>query len=202
MITHTTLLESKVPEIDLDIYDANTDDTVSHSIQEFQQQGKWLVLFFYPADFTFVCPTELADLNKMKDEFDAIDAEVCVVSVDTVFSHKRWVETEKLLEGFGLKMISDRRGHLSKYFGCYNEQTGNSERGTIIISPEGVIKSIEIVTEPIGRSSTELVRKLRALHFVANNPGHACPASWNNGGVTLEPNIQMSGKVGEQNKID
>ena len=196
MIMQPMKLETKVENLKFDVYDPVSDKTIEHKLEEFE--GKWLVLFFYPADFTFVCPTELKDLNKIKDEIAAVNGEVMVVSTDTVFSHKRWVETEKLLEGFGIKMVSDRKAYLSWYFNCYNEESGNSERATIIISPEGVVKSIEMVTEPIGRSSTELVRKLRALNHVATNPGQVCPASWNTGGVTLKPSIDIVGKVGEE----
>lgn len=188
-------VETQIKDLIFDVYDPIKDATVQHTSEDFK--GKWLVLFFYPADFTFVCPTELKDLNQVKDEIEKANAELMVVSTDTVFSHKRWVETEQLLQGFGLKMVSDRKGDISKYFNSYNDESGNSERTTIIISPDGVVKSIEMVTEPIGRSSTELVRKLRALNYVANNPGHACPASWNIWGVTLKPSIDIAGKVGE-----
>lgn len=189
-------LEDKVPDLTLDIYDPNEDAIVEHKISDYKD--KRLVLFFYPADFTFVCPTELKDLHKSYDAIKAANAEVLVVSVDTTFSHKRWVETEKLLEGFGIKMISDRRWDLSSLFGILNEQTGNSERWTFIISPDGHVKSIEVVTEPIGRSSNELVRKINALNYVATNPGQACPASRNIGAKTLTPWINIAGKVWEE----
>ncbi len=180
----------------MDIYNPNTQDIEVKSTDYYL--WKRLVLCFYPADFTFVCPTELKDLNKVYEDLKASNAEVLVVSTDTVFSHKRWIETEILLEHFTIPMVSDRKWDLSKMLGVLNMQSGNSNRGTFIISPEGVIKAIEIVTEPIGRSSTELLRKVRALEFVRTNPGLACPASRNVGGETLKPSIKIAGHVGEQ----
>ena len=157
-------------------------------------------MFFYPADFTFVCPTELKDLYSKYSELKDLDAEVLVVSVDTVFTHTRRIETEGLLEGFGIKMVSDRKGELSMSLGIMNENSGNSERGTFIVDPDGVIKSIEVVTEPIGRSSVELVRKVAALQYVRNHPGQACPANRNTTMKTLKPGIKIAGKVDQELK--
>lgn len=190
------MLEDQVPNLTMDIYDPQEDAIVSHKIEDYK--GKRLILFFYPADFTFVCPTELKDMGQAYPAIQEANADMLVVSTDTTFSHKRRVETEKLLANFNIKMVSDRTGYISKLFGSYNKQSGNSERGTFIISPEGVIKSIEIVTEPIGRSSNELIRKVNALNYVANNPWHACPASWNIGGQILKPGINIAGKVWEE----
>ncbi len=188
-------LEDEIPELEMDIYDPETDEVGSKKLADYK--GKWLVLFFYPADFTFVCPTELKDLNKSYQAIKDANAELLVISVDTVFSHKRRVETESLLKDFGIKMVSDRKAELSDLFGILNQESGNSDRGTFIISPDGVVKSIEVVTEPIGRSASELVRKLNALDFVRNHPGEACPASWNIGLKTLKPSIKIVGNVGE-----
>ncbi|MDR2191217.1 MAG: peroxiredoxin [Candidatus Peribacteria bacterium] len=194
--TENTLhLESIVPNFGFDFYDVATDAVVNTTLADYK--GKWVILFFYPADFTFVCPTELKDLMTIAPELKNLNAELFVVSTDTVFSHKRWVETEHLLQQFTLPMISDRKGEISKLFGVWNATTGNSERGTFIISPDGEIKSVEIVTEPIGRASNELLRKIHSLDFVRNNPGHACPASWNVGLKTLNPSIKIAGHVAE-----
>ena len=173
----TVKLEDTIENLSFDIYEPTTDTIIQKNVNDFT--GKWLILFFYPADFTFVCPTELKDLNKSYEDIKNTNAEILVISTDTVFSHKRWIETEKLLENFKIKMISDRTGNISRTFGVWNTETGNSERGTFIISPDGILKAIEIVTEPIGRSTTELIRKIRALEFVRVNPGQACPATWN-----------------------
>lgn len=197
---NTTLLglESKMTNFSFDIYNPKDDSTQQKNIASYE--GKRLVLLFYPADFTFVCPTELKDLNKSYADLQASNAEVVVISTDTVFSHKRRVETEHLLEGFTIPMASDRKGEISKALGIRNIQSGNSERGTFIISPDGIIKSIEIVTEPIGRSSNELVRKVKALEFIRANPGQACPASRNQGEKTLTPSIKIAGNIADQLK--
>ena len=189
-------LETKIDNLVFNIYDPKKEEISTKLLEKFE--GKWLVLMFYPADFTFVCPTELKDLSKSIKEFNDQNAEVLVVSTDSVFSHKRRVETEMLLKDFEIPMVSDRTTELSKYFGIFNEKSGNAERGTFIISPDGIVKSIEIVTEPIGRSAHELLRKIQALEFVRSNPGQACPASRNIGLKTLKPSMNLVGKVGEE----
>ena len=193
----TTLkLEDKIDVLSFDIYDPESDSILKKSIWDFA--AKRLVLFFYPADFTFVCPTELKDLNKSYEDIKSANAEILVISTDTVFSHKRRIETEKLLENFKIQMVSDRRGELSRLFGVLNAESWNSARWTFIISPDNILKSIEIVTEPIGRSTNELIRKIRALEFVRSNPGEACPATWNVWWQTLKPSIKIAGHVWEE----
>lgn len=186
-------LESTLENLTFEIYNPKTDKNETKTLSDLK--GKRTVLVFYPADFTFVCPTELKDLGKIHDEINANNAEVFVVSTDTIFSHKRRKETESLLKDFTVPMISDRTAKLSKYFNIRNEKTGNAERGTFIISSDGVLKSIEITTEPLGRSAHELLRKVQALHFMKQNPGHACPASWNIGLKTLQPSLDIAGNV-------
>lgn len=194
----TLKLEDTITNMGLNIYNPTTQEIENKTTKDYQ--GKRLVVFFYPADFTFVCPTELKDLNKSYEDIKATNAEILVVSTDTVFSHKRWIETEKLLENFQIKMVSDRNSELSKLFWVFTSKSWNAARGTFIISPDGILKAIEIVTEPIGRSSVELIRKIRALEFVRSNPGLACPATWNVGGETLKPSIKIAGHVGEELK--
>lgn len=184
------------PDLFLDIYNPSDGQTMSKTFHDYR--GKYLILFFYPADFTFVCPTELKDLNISEESIISYNTDILVVSTDTVYTHKCWVETEKLLEWFHIPMVSDRRWHLIKYFGVLNEQTWNSERATFIISPAWIIQSVDIVTEAIGRSSVELIRRLKALHFVGSHPGHACPSSRNEWDKTLQPHISFSWKVAEQ----
>ncbi|MDR3169487.1 MAG: peroxiredoxin [Candidatus Peribacteria bacterium] len=193
--TETLHLESKVENFSFDLYNPITDAVETKSLADYA--GKWVILFFYPADFTFVCPTELKDLMNIYEEVKSLNAELFSVSTDTVFSHKRWIETEHLLADYKIPMISDRKGEISRRFNTWNATSGNSERGTFIISPDGVIKSIEILTEPMGRASNELLRKIRSLDFIKNNPGHACPASWNIGLKTLNPSIKIAGHVAE-----
>jgi len=188
-------LEDKVPDMSMEVYDPSTDEILKEKISDYA--GKWLIVVFYPADFTFVCPTELKDLNKVYPNIKDNNAELLVVSMDTVFSHKRWIETEGLLKWFGIKMVADRKWELADVFGVLNQDSGNAERWTFIISPDGIVKSIEVVTEPIGRSSHELIRKLKALEFVRTNTGAACPASWNDGDKVLAPSIKIAWKVEE-----
>jgi len=192
----TVQLESKIDqESSFSLYNPITDKIETKTGKDFA--GKRLVVLFYPADFTFVCPTELKDLNKVYADLKASNANVLVASTDTVFSHKRWIETESLLTWFEIPMISDRTWAISKYFGVLNTETGNANRGTFIISPDGIVKSIEVVTEPLGRSSIELLRKVQALEYIRNNPWHACPASRNIGQQDLTPGLDLAGKVWE-----
>lgn len=189
-------LESKINgEQEISLYNPSTDAIENKKFKDYE--GKWLVIMFYPADFTFVCPTELKDLGKSYQDLLNSNANVLVASTDTVFSHKRWIETESLLSEFKIPMLSDRTTEISQYFGVLNTNSGNSERGTFIISPEGVVKSVEITTEPLGRSAAELVRKVKALEYIRTNPGHACPASRNLGQQDLTPGLDLAGKVGE-----
>jgi len=189
-------LESKINgEQEISLYNPSTDAIENKKFKDYE--GKWLVIMFYPADFTFVCPTELKDLGKSYQDLLNSNANVLVASTDTVFSHKRWVETESLLKEFKIPMLSDRTTEITKSFGVLNTKSGNAERGTFIISPEGIIKSIEITTEPLGRSAHEVVRKIQALEYMRNNPGHACPASRNIGQQDLTPGLDIAGRVGE-----
>lgn len=187
-------LEDTLPNFDLTLYNPLTDDVEKKSMKDYR--GKWTVLCFYPADFTFVCPTELKDLGNKFDEIQAMgNVEVLAVSVDSVFSHKSRLESEAMLQNFKFPMVSDRTTVLSRYFGILNKESGNSERGTFIISPDGVLKTIEIHTDAVGRSAKELVRKLYALKFVSENKGHACPASWEHDMKTMQPSIKKAGNA-------
>lgn len=188
-------IEDIVIDFPLQVYVPSQDDVMDTKISDYQ--GKWLAIVFYPADFTFVCPTELKDINKIAADIKNLwNVEVMVASTDTVFSHKRWIETEELLKGFSLPMIADRTTVLARYFWILNEVSGNAERWTFIISPDGVLKSIEIITEPVGRSGKDLLRKLKALKYVTENPWQACPASWDNDMPVLKPSIKIAWDVG------
>ena len=157
--------------------------------------GKWTVLLFYPADFTFVCPTELADLNRLYPEFKKLKTEIVAVSTDTVHTHKAWLEVEKLLSGVKYPMAADHNGKFSKELGIYDEETGKAQRATFIIDPQGTLRAVDIVSDSIGRSAGEALRKLRALEFVSKNPGKVCPANWDEDKIALMPSIKKSGKV-------
>jgi len=158
-------------------------------------KGKWLCLIFYPADFTFVCPTELEDTAKLYDKFLSLGAQVCSVSTDTAFAHKAWHDTSPAIKKVKYPMLADPTGELCKYFGTYIEDEGLSLRGSFIISPDGILKTIEIHDNDIGRSASELLRKLQAAKFIHENPGNVCPASWEAGKDTLKPSTELVGKI-------
>jgi len=199
METTNLKLENLIEKnLSFNIYDPKSDKSHTKLLWDFE--WKWVILVFYPADFTFVCPTELKDLSKSHKDIEDNNAEIFVVSTDTIFSHKIRKETESLLKDFTIPMISDRTWELSRYFNVLNEKSGNSERWTFIIAPNGVLKSIEITTEPLGRSAQELLRKIQALRFIETNPGHACPASRNIGFKSLKPSLDIAGKVWEELK--
>ncbi len=160
-------------------------------------RGKWLILFFYPADFTFICPTELEEMADMYPEFQKEKAEVLSVSTDTVYTHKAWQDASPAIKKIKFPMIADRAGELSRMMGVYIEEEGNALRGSFIIDPEGVIRSVEINDNSIGRNAKELLRKLRAAKFVYEHKdaGLVCPASWNPGDDTLKPGMDLVGKI-------
>lgn len=157
--------------------------------------GKWSVFFFYPADFTFVCPTELEDLANKYKEFQAVGAEIYSVSTDTHFVHKAWHDTSDTIKKIEYPMLADPTGVLSRGFDVMIEEIGLAERGTFIINPEGEIAFYEVVAGNVGRNAEELFRKLQALQFVAANPAEVCPAKWEQGAETLQPSIDLVGKI-------
>jgi alkyl hydroperoxide reductase subunit AhpC len=159
--------------------------------------GKWLILFFYPADFTFVCPTELADMAKSHAEFEAMNAEILAVSCDTEFTHKAWLETEQLLKDVQYPMGADHNGKLSSELGIYYEEKGMAQRAVFIIDPDGVLRAVDIVSDGIGRSAQEIMRKLKALEYVMSHPEQVCPMDWEETG-TITKGIEKAGKVYEE----
>ena len=158
-------------------------------------EGKWLILFFYPADFTFVCPTELEEMAEYYEKFQAEGAEVISVSTDTEFSHLAWHQSSPAIGKIKFPMAADPTGEISMTMGTYIDEEGLSLRGTFIINPEGVIKSVEINDNSIGRSAAELLRKLQAAKYVAEHNGQVCPASWKPGDETLTPGEDLVGKI-------
>ncbi len=158
-------------------------------------RGKWLVLLFYPADFTFICPTELEEAAERYEEFKKNGAEIISVSTDTVFAHKAWHDTSPAVKKIGYPMAADPTGKLCKEFGTYIEEEGLSLRGSFIIDPDGILKVCEIHDNSIGRSAAELLRKLQAAKFVRDNKGQVCPASWKPGEKTLKPGLDLVGKI-------
>jgi len=189
-------IDKPFPIFNLETYLPKTDEI--SKIDSSGLKGSWVLLFFYPADFTFVCPTELADLAKGQDQFDNLGCKIISVSTDTVFSHKGWVETEKLLQSLTFPMAADHNGILGRELNILDEINGMVARAAFIIDPDGILRAVDIVSDSIGRSANELLRKLKALKFTHENPHTACPVSWNDTGVALQPSIKISGKVYEE----
>ena len=158
-------------------------------------QGKWLVLLFYPADFTFICPTELEEAAEYYEQFKNERAEILSVSTDTVFVHKAWHDNSPSIAKIAYPMVADPTARLCRYFGTYVEDIGLSLRGTFIIDPEGVLKAMDIHDNSIGRSAEEILRKLQAASFVRQHQGEVCPASWKPGKKTLKPGLKLVGKI-------
>lgn len=162
-----------------------------------RSKTKFLVIFFYPADFTFVCPTELADMNRRYPEFKKYGAEILSVSTDTVYTHKAWVEAELTLKGINYSMAADHNGKFSRLLGIYDEEKGMAQRAAFIVDRNMILRAVDITADEIGRSAGELLRKVKALYFVSAHAGRVCPASWDEGAATLAPSIKIVGKVHE-----
>ncbi|EJO22644.1 peroxiredoxin [Selenomonas sp. FOBRC6] len=158
-------------------------------------KGKWSVFFFYPADFTFVCPTELADLQEQYGEFQKIGCEIFGVSCDTHFVHKAWHESSDLVGKLTYPMLGDPTAKLARDFEVYIEEAGLAERGTFVVNPEGKIVSYEVSAGNVGRNAQELLRKVQALQFVAEHGDEVCPARWKPGEKTLKPSFDLVGKL-------
>lgn len=157
--------------------------------------GKWSVLFFYPGDFTFVCPTELADLQDNYEEFKKLGCEIYSVSMDSHFVHKAWHDSSDRINHVTYPMIGDPNGQLTKMFSLYSPADGMAERGTIVINPEGKVASYEVVSDNIGRNAEELIRKVAASQFVYEHGNQVCPAKWKPGAETLKPTFDLVGKL-------
>lgn len=158
-------------------------------------EDKWGVLFFYPADFTFVCPTELVDMAEKYEEFKKMGVEIYSVSCDTHFVHKAWADTSESIKKIKYPMLADPTGALARAFGVMVESEGIAYRGTFLIDTEGKVKLAEIQDNSIGRNADELLRKVEAAQFVATHQGEVCPAKWKQGGETLKPSIDLVGKI-------
>jgi len=161
-------IDCKAPAFQMPYYNPETDDEGVLHLDDLK--GKWVVLFYYPADFTFVCPTELKDMADAKDRFDEMSVEVLAASTDTVFSHRAWTKHEILMKNFPYKMLSDHNLSVADQYNILDETTGIAGRGTFIIDPDGIIRGIEVTSGPLGRNSQELLRKIEALQFMTQNP--------------------------------
>ena len=158
-------------------------------------KGKWSVVFFYPADFTFVCPTELEDLADNYAEFKKLGVEIYSVSTDTHFTHKAWHDTSDTIGKINYFMLGDQNHVISNNFGVLREGQGLADRGTFLVDPDGVIQFMEITAEGIGRNAAELLRKVKAAQYVRSHPGEVCPAKWEEGDDTLAPSLDLVGKI-------
>lgn len=190
--------ENKLPVIgdvvsnfEVDIF--QNEETKKVKLSDYK--GKWVILFFYPADFTFVCPTELEEMADNYEEFTKLGAEVMSISTDTVFVHKAWHDESPAIKKITFPMAADPTGNICRQFGTLITNEGLSLRGTFIIDPTGVLKAYEVNDNSIGRSATELLRKLQAAIFVSQNKGLVCPASWKPGAKTLKPGLDLVGKI-------
>lgn len=164
-------------------------------VSEADVQGKWAIFFFYPADFTFVCPTELGDLADHYAELKHLGVEVYSVSTDTHFTHKAWHSSSETVGKVRYPMLGDPTLQISRNFEILREDQGLANRGTFLVDPQGVIQFLEVTAEGIGRNATELVRKVKAAQYVAAHPEQVCPAAWEEGEETLAPSLELVGKI-------
>jgi len=184
-------INEKIPDFELNAYYENELKKINLA----DYRGKWLILIFYPADYTFICPTELEEAAELYEQFKKEGAEVMSVSTDTAFVHKAWHDHSPSIKKIKFPMLADPTGKLCKALGTYIEDEGLSLRGSFIIDPEGNLKAYELHDNSIGRSATELLRKLQAAKFVKEHPGEVCPAKWKPGSKTLKPGVDLVGKI-------
>ena len=187
----TTIINTLIPDFKVQAYHNGSFPTVTSE----DVKGKWAIFFFYPADFTFVCPTELVDMAEKYEQFKAMGVEVYSVSTDSPFVHKAWHDASESIRKIQYPMLADPTGALSRAFGVMIEEDGMAYRGTFVVNPEGRIKLVEIQDNSIGRNADELLRKVEAAQFVASHDGEVCPAKWKKGEETLKPSIDLVGKI-------
>lgn len=186
-----SIINTRIPEFKVQAYHDGKFETVTDK----DVLGKWAIFFFYPADFTFVCPTELVDLAEKYDKFKEMGVEVYSVSTDSHFVHKAWADASDSIRQIKYPMLADPTGLLSRAFGVMIEEEGMAYRGTFVSNPEGLIKLVEIQDNSIGRNAEELLRRVEAAQFVASHDGEVCPAKWKAGKDTLKPSIDLVGKI-------
>jgi NADH-dependent peroxiredoxin subunit C len=188
------VIGATVPDLAFDYYQ----NEKFHSGHFSDFKGKWAVVFFYPADFTFICPTELEDMQANYQKFQGLGAEVLSVSTDTKFTHKAWHDHSPAIKKLEYPMLADPSGIISRTFGVYieeGEDAGLALRGSFVIDPDGKLQAYEVHANNVGRSADELLRKLEAAIFVREHNGEVCPANWRKGAKTLKPGIDLVGKI-------
>ena len=166
-----------------------------YSVKVSDFKNKWLVLFFYPADFTFVCPTELEELADNYEQFKTLNTEIICLSTDTVFVHKAWHDHSPAIKKIMFPMGADTNGNIARGLGVYIPAEGLALRGTFIIDPDGILQAYEVNSNNVGRNALELLRKLQAAQFVREHHGEVCPANWHPGEKTLTPGLELVGKL-------
>jgi peroxiredoxin (alkyl hydroperoxide reductase subunit C) len=186
-----SIINSQIPEFSVQAFHDGKFKTVSNA----DLKGKWSVFFFYPADFTFVCPTELGDMADKYEKFKSLGVEILSVSTDTHFVHKAWHDASDTIKKIKFPMLADPTGALSRALGVYIDSDGLAYRGTFVVDPQGKIKIAEMHDNGIGRNSDELLRKVQAAQFVASHDGEVCPAKWTPGAATLKPGLDLVGKI-------
>lgn len=184
-------IRKKIKDFKVEAYQNNSFKTVTKD----DVLGKWALMFFYPADFTFVCPTELEDLAEHYEEFKKLGCEVYSISTDNHFVHKAWHDASETIKKIQFPMLADPTGFLTRMFKMMIEETGMAERGAFILNPSGEIVVYEVNAGGIGRNAEELVRKLQAAQFVAEHGDQVCPARWKPGASTLKPGIDLVGTI-------
>jgi peroxiredoxin (alkyl hydroperoxide reductase subunit C) len=189
------MVGSLVPNFEMETYNPSACEFEKISLDKIRAAGKWTILVFYPADFTFVCPTELSDLAEKHAALEKLGAVVLSVSTDTKFAHLAWRNSERLLKDVKYQMAADTTGAVGRLFGVYDAGTGLDLRGTFIINPEGRLVSSEVNFYNVGRDAGELLRKLQANVHLQTHPNEACPARWTPGAKTLIPGKDLVGNV-------
>src|SRR5262245_40258351 len=193
---HTPQVGQEVPDFEMTTFEPTTGGFGKYSLKDNKKAGKWSVLVFYPADFTFVCATEFASLADRHAQFEKLGAKLCTVSCDTQFTHLAWQRHEKELEKVKYAMGADPTGKVAKLFNVYMPNDGLALRGSFVISPEGKLMSSEINVLNIGRNMDDLLRRVKANVYLKDAPGEVCPAEWKDkGDKTLKPGPEMVGKV-------
>ncbi|WP_374326311.1 alkyl hydroperoxide reductase subunit C [Azonexus sp.] len=186
-----SIINTKIKPFTVQAYQNGKFITVSDA----DLKGKWSIFFFYPADFTFVCPTELGDMADLYPEFQKLGVEVYSVSTDTHFTHKAWADASDTIKKIQYVMLGDPTGTVTRNFDVMIESEGLALRGTFVVNPEGEIKVAEIHDLGIGRDASELLRKVKAAQYIASHPGEVCPAKWQEGAETLKPSLDLVGKI-------
>ncbi len=186
-----SILNKKLPEFKAEAFHNGEFKTVTSD----DVKGNWAVFLFYPADFTFVCPTELEDMAEHYAQLQELGVEVYSVSTDTHFSHKAWHDSSDAIGKIKFPMLGDPTGVITRGFDVMIEEAGLAERGTFLVDPDGLIKIADLTDGSIGRSAAEMVRKVQAAQYVRANDGEVCPGSWTPGADTLKPSLDLVGKI-------